>query len=108
MGRKWEPAYEYKELKEYKDWEIDKNKIKEKYLEKSPKLFRITNTNKESKEYTTEQHNLYKQYLKELADKMFEPESSYQKLIWELIPENQLEEMERAARGRKITPKIYY
>lgn len=54
-----------------------------------------------TKRGTKEQHQLYREYLKEISDLLFQPEGYYQKFVWnELIPPGERESMERKARGR--------
>lgn len=92
IKKSYDPVYEYKELKQYKEWEIIKQEIKSKYPEE---LFDGKN-----KKVSKETRQLFQQYLKELCDEMFKGEGVFQELTWEMMGEIERLEMERLARGR--------
>ena len=91
--RYWEPQYTYKDNQYYKLYEQEKENIKLKY---PSHIFDSKN-----KSYTKEDREQHLQYLKELADLIFTPNSNYQKLTWDIMGEAERNEMEKRARGRK-------
>lgn len=88
----WEPKYEYKENKYFILYLEEKKELQSKY---PANLF-----DHNYRKYTEEDRNLYNQYLKELCDLIFTPESSYQKFTWDIIPENEKREMEMRCKPR--------
>lgn len=102
-----DPIYLYKENKYYKLYNKQKQKIKEKY---PPRIFDGTaksgrgSMTKLSEEYLAgNDRELFNQYLKELADLIFQPNGNYQKMVWDTMGEKDKLEMERIARGRKYS-----
>ena len=88
------------ELKENKDylkyWE-KKQKIKEKYPQE---LWNRPSGSKNTLNKNYNNHHLWKEYLKEIADLLLEPNGDYQKFSWEeLIPPGERKIMEYKARG---------
>lgn len=105
------PAYEYKNNKHYKEFVRQKEEIKQRY---PSEIFQVNNRTgkKLNKELTQEYFDkgyrkLHQEYLKELADLIFEPNGSYQKMSWDIMTESQQLEQERLARGKK-RPKLEY
>lgn len=93
----------------YQEFLIHKNKIKEKYPEE---LWIVPNSYKKACIFTDEYKQLWKQYLKELGDLMFEPDGLYQKFTWDIMSEvdkNQMEMRSRARnQGNRKTEFNYY
>lgn len=90
----------------YKKYSVKKKEIKAKY---PSEIFMLPtqgnhkeNSTKENFRIYIEQHReLYKEYIKELANLLFEPEGDFQQFTWDIIPEVDKKHMERRARGRK-------
>ena len=105
MANDWKPVYEYKNNPHYIKFTEQKEELKKKY---PPQIFvcpitsgRSTKYIKEIKEdYIQNEQSLHRQYLKEVADLIFEPNGSYQQLTWDIMGKVELLEMERKARGR--------
>lgn len=108
MGWDSDPVYEYKNNPHYIKFTKKKEDIKKKY---PPQIFDLTPTSGRTskyidaynKEYVATQRSLHKEYLKEIADLIFEPSGDFQKLTWEIMGEKQKLDMERKARGRKLS-----
>lgn len=98
----YEPIYEYKENQYYKLFIEEKEKLKSKYPEEIfTENMSGKNTQKVFNEYLKEGHReLHLQYLKELADIIFQTDGNFQKFTWDTIGEVEQMEMERRARGR--------
>ena len=87
-----DPQYLYKENKYYKLFIEEKEELKSKY----PKhIFDVTH-----RPYTEEDREQHLQYLKELGDIIFTPNSNYQEFTWDIMAEVDKEEMKKRARGR--------
>lgn len=105
MANNYDPAYEYKNNEFYKEYEKQKEELKKKY---PPEIFYpqiASGKNKEQIEqlkndYIQNQQPIHRQYLKEVADLLFEPSGYYQQFIWDTMAEVDKLEMERKARGR--------
>ena len=108
----YDPAYEYKNNPHYIQFTKDKEELKKKY---PAEIFDLTpQSGKSSKQlvehkknYIQNQQQLHRQYLKELADLIFEPNGSFQQLTWDLMAEVDKLEMERKARGKKKSKYEY-
>jgi hypothetical protein len=106
MASDWKPVYEYKNNPHYIKFTEQKEELKKKY---PPQIFerpftggRSTKYIKEMKEdYIQNEQSLHRQYLKEVADLIFEPNGSYQQLTWDMMGKAELLEMERKSRGRE-------
>jgi hypothetical protein len=102
---KSEPIYDYKNNEYYIKYNKQKEELKKKY---PPRLFEDIKTNGRSKEhiqalsddYIENDRQLHQEYLKELADLIFEPIGNFQQFTWDMIGEVELKEMKRKARGR--------
>lgn len=100
-----DPIYEYKKNKYYQLYEEEKQQIKDKY---PPEIFKLESQSgrnekkiKEATDYYLQNHrHLHQQYLKEIANLIFEPNGNYQKFTWDIMAEVDKLEMERKARGR--------
>jgi hypothetical protein len=107
MANSYDPAYDYKNNPNYIKFIQQKEEIKKKY---PPEIF-LTDYNNSgrrpkhiealNKEYVHKHRSLHKEYLKELADLIFQPNGSFQELTWDMIGEVEQLEMERKARGRQ-------
>ena len=89
----WEPQYTYTENKYYKLFREEREKIKSKY---PPHLF-----DESVKKYGEGDRELFQQFLKEIADIIFEPNSNYQEFTWDIMGEQEKEIMKRKAEGPK-------
>lgn len=101
MSKKdWDPEYAYKKNEWYKKFELQKEELKKKY----PQDIFLDSENNETvlknKEYLkSNNHKLFKEYIKELTDLMFEPNGNFQQMVWDTMAEVDKLEMERKARG---------
>ena len=69
--------------KNYKKYEKQKLKLKDKY---PPTLFAKGGFNNRTKELATdEERELYKEYIEKLMDIILKPNSHYQKYIWDTL-----------------------
>lgn len=107
-SKEWEPAYEYKNNPHYIKFTELKERIKQKYPQEIFELSDYTGKsikqiNKETREYEEKYRHLHLQYLRELADLIFQPDGEFQLLTWDMISEVEQKEMERRARGRKMS-----
>jgi len=107
----YDPEYSYKNSPYYKEFLKQKEEIKQKYpseiFEVNKRIGKLVN-----KELTEEYLNkgyreLHQQYLKELADLIFEPHGSYQKMSWDIMTDAQELNQERLARGRYVKNPEY-
>lgn len=106
---KWDPEYSYKENQHYKNYDKVKQKIKSKYPAEIFDNIAPSGLGSKHKEMfeefiNTDQRKLYQQYLRELADLIFEPNGEFQNLTWDMMSEVEKEQMERDARP-KLTRK---
>lgn len=102
MANNSDPEYSYKENENYKKYLIQKEEIKKKY---PSHIFEQPGSRIPSKKVFQQyidsgDRELHQQYLKELADLIFEPNGNFQHMVWDIIPETELIEMERRSRGR--------
>jgi hypothetical protein len=99
----WENDYSYKENKYYKKYEVERDKIKEKY--KDIIVGNVSYAGKPPKggypPYTDKERNKHRKYLKELGDLMYKSNGNFQKFIWDDLSQVDKEARERTARGRK-------
>ena len=107
----YDPAYEYKSNENYKEFLKQKEEIKQKYPSCIFEIIGRTE-NKTTKELNQEYlskgyREIHQQYLKELADLIFEPHGSFQNMSWDIMTEAQQVNQERLARGKK-RPKLEY
>lgn len=86
---------DYHDNEYYKKFFVQKNKIKETY---PSSLFYIPISGKQQP-YTKEEQQMYKEYIKELADLMFKPKGWFQKFTWDIMSDSDKDEMERKTRG---------
>lgn len=105
MANSYDPVYDYKNNPHYIKFNEQKEEIKKKY---PPQIFTKpasgSNTLKEYKKYLVNgDRELHLQYLKELADLIFQTDGEFQELTWDMIGQVQQIEMERRARGRKLS-----
>jgi hypothetical protein len=102
----YDPAYEYKSNPNYIEFSKQKEELKKKY---PPRIFERESTSgrtnkhikKVYKDYLDNDRKLHLEYLKELADLIFEQNGYFQQLTWDMMAEVDKLEMERNARGRK-------
>lgn len=88
---------ELKENKNYLKYWKKKQKIKEKYPQE---LWNRPNGSKNALNKNYNNHHLWKEYIKEIADLLLEPNGDYQKFSWEvLISDSNKEIMAQKARG---------
>lgn len=80
----------------YKRYLERKNKIKEKYPKE---LFFYAQGHAYKEEYIENQQQLYKQYIKEIADLLFEKEGVFQKFVWDNLSEADKDKQDRISRG---------
>lgn len=102
----YEPAYEYKNNPHYIEFTKQKEELKKKYpaeiFDLSPQSGRGKKQLAEyKKNYIQNQQPLHRQYLKELAELIFQPDGHYQQFTWDIMGEAQKLQMERKSRGRK-------
>lgn len=97
MAKKdWEPRYEYKENKHYKEYLVLKENLKSYYSSD------VLDADKNKKEYgTSEDRKQHKKYLKEILDLMLIPDGDFQKMVWDTISESEKSIQERRTRSRK-------
>lgn len=100
MGNSSDPDYTYTENKYYKLYEEEKKKIKEKYPKE---VFKFPNSGRRKenvqRDYIELGHReIHKQYLKEIADLIFQPNGNFQELTWDVMSEVHKLEMERKTR----------
>lgn len=84
---------------EYQRYIIQKNEIKAKYPEEL--FLQGTQSGRRKIKYSIEERDLYKQYLKELGDLLFQPDGDFQQFTWEMLSDADKLEQERKARGRQ-------
>jgi len=95
-------VYSYEKNKYYKKYKVKRDKIKEKYSD-----ILVGNYSppgpppKAPINYSKEERDRYKQYLKEMADLLFKPNGLYQKFVWDTIGEH-----EQLIRDRKTRRKL--
>ena len=102
----YDPAYEYKNNEYYIKYNKEKQLLKEKY---PPEIFQRPATSGRSvkgiyklkEDYIQNEQPLHRQYLKELADLIFQPNGNYQQFTWDIMGEVERLEMERKSRGRR-------
>jgi len=104
-SNQWDPEYSYKENQHYKNFSDSKEEIKSKYPSEIFNNIAAYGRGKSQdlmlEQYLSGNHReLHKQYLRELADLIFEPNGAFQHLTWDMISEVEKIEMERKARGR--------
>lgn len=88
---------ELKENKDYLKYWNKKHKIKSKYPEE---LWNRPAGAKNALNKNYNNHHLWKEYLKEIADLLLQPNGDYQKFTWEeLIPPGERKLMEQKAKG---------
>jgi len=100
---------EYSDNKYYKKFLVQKNKIKQKY---PPHLFEMPSSYNLMRKFKgSEEQLLWKQYIKELGDLMFQPNGWYQKFTWDIMSESDKELMDQKAKantyGRTSTFNYY-
>lgn len=108
MGWDSDPVYEYKNNKHYIKFTKKKEDIKKNY---PPDIFDLKPTSGRTskyidaynKEYVDKHRSLHKEYLKELADLIFQPNGEFQEFTWDMISEKNQLDMQRIARGRKLS-----
>lgn len=96
MARKdWEPQYEYKENKHYKEFIKLKDNLKSFYPKK---IFDVT----KGKNYgTSEERIQHKKYLKELMNIILKPDGEFQQMVWETMSEQEKQKMEQRIKPRQ-------
>jgi hypothetical protein len=100
------PTYEYKNNPHYIEFTKQKEELKKKY---PPQIFERPFTGGKSvkgieqvkQDYIKNEQSIYRQYLKEVADLLFQPNGSFQELTWDIMAEVDKLEMERKASGRR-------
>lgn len=107
MASSYDPVYDYKNNPHYIKFTEQKEEIKKKY---PPDIF-LTEYNNSgrrpkhieelNKEYVVKHRSIHQEYLKELADLIFQPNGSFQELTWDMMGEIEQLEMARKARGRQ-------
>lgn len=105
MASNWDPEYVYKDNQYYKNYEVEKEEIKSKYPSEIFDNMSVSGQGKHQEmmyeEYiSTNQRELHKQYLKEIADLIFQPNGQFQEFTWDTMSEVSKDEMKRKARGR--------
>jgi len=86
----------------YKKYKEEKDKIKSKYPSEIWEYAKKGRINKaDVEDYMENYHSLYKEYIKEIADLMFTPNSHFQEFVWDIIPDYELQRREYRIRGRK-------
>lgn len=97
--------------KNYLNYLEKKKLLQEKYnitkILHPPKNGRPKKYKEDEVQYTQEEHLIYKEYIKELLDLMYEPDGDFQKFIWDSMSLHDKETQTRTARGRR-RPKIEY
>lgn len=94
----------------YSKYDKKKQKIKEKYPKDIfpnhiPEGYKMA----PNRPPTEEQRELYKEYLKEIGDLLFEPKGDYQKFCWDYLTSGGDKiQMERKAKGSTYGGKSYY
>ena len=88
---------EYENNKYYKKFLKQKEKIKEKY---PPHLFEIPTSYSEMRKFKgSEEQLLWKQYIKELGDLMFQPNGWFQKFTWDVMSDSDKRDMMQRAKA---------
>ena len=83
----------------YKKYYEQKQKIKERYPQD---LWERPNGSKNALNKNYNNHHLWKEYIKEIADLLLQPNGDYQKFSWEvLISDSDKVVMEQKARGNQ-------
>ena len=92
--------------KHYNKYYKKKLKINKRY---DKRLFEFLNgNNKKGTEWYLESgQEEWRKYCKEVLDLMFQKEGDFQRFTWDIMSNNEVEVMERRARGR-ITPQNWY
>ena len=85
----------------YQKYDEKKQKLKNKYPQEVFELEPIGRPKLEYIRYSERERKLHKDYLKKVADLLFEPSGDYQKFSWDIISDVDKLAMERKARGRK-------
>lgn len=88
---------DYYDTPNYQKFLVEKNKIKERYPKE---LLDLPNSYKKGTIFDDEQKKLWKQYLKELCDLMFEPNGLYQQFVWDVMSESDKQKMETKSSGK--------
>lgn len=86
------------ENKYYKEFLKEKEKIKEKYPQD---LWDRPHGLKQNNKLKYNNHDLWREYIKELLDLMLKPNGTYQEFVWDNYSESEKNSMEAKARGRK-------
>lgn len=103
---KGQPKYleERYDNKYYQKFNKEKQKIKEKY---PAELFEIPREYK-NHYYPMEHRRLYREYLKEIGDLMYQKEGWYQKFIWDTLSDSDKAEFERKLKSLNKEKFHYY
>ena len=80
----------------YRKYKIQKDKLKAKY---PPSLFMGIYEGKRKVRCTTEERELYIEYIGKLMDIILKPNSHYQKYIWDTLSSSQKEFRELVSKG---------
>lgn len=93
MAKKhWEPQYEYKENKHYKEYLVLKENLQSYYSSD------VLDADKNKKDYATSEDRIqHKKYLKEILDLILIPNGDFQKMVWDTMSE-----YEKSIRERRI------
>tara|TARA_R110000868_G_scaffold389003_1_gene658157 strand:- start:140 stop:460 length:321 start_codon:yes stop_codon:yes gene_type:complete len=85
----------------YQKYDEKKQKLKNKYPQEVFELEPIGRPKLEYIRYSEKERKLHKDYIKKVADLLFEPSGDYQKFSWDIISDVDKLAMERKSRGRK-------
>ena len=89
---------EYDDNPYYQQFLVEKNKIKERYPQE---LWQTPTSYKSAKIFDKDLQVLWKQYLKEVGDLMFQPNGTFQDFVWDVMSESDKNLMAHKARTNK-------